>query len=473
MLNFLKSIFNFGLGNVLAQVIGFLLIPLYTKYLNPEDYGILEITTSFSLVLTTLCWMGLPGSVSRNYFDVKDNLNQLNSLISTIYLALIGFALFYGILFSVLIISFKDFIFKGISFYPYLMLSILSGVLMGPSNLMNKLIISRQQSKLSAFTNVIFTFLGLITALIGVVFLKLGLLGIFISQLLSAGLNFGYSLNYLRPNLRIVFSFPVFYSNFKVGVGILLHHLMINFSPFITKYFLASFVAISSLGLFGISLRFIQPLELFFVALTPTYQPIYYRLRCSFSSISNEVYSYIKIIIFVSLILVSFVSNILMDLIPILLENQYSDAAQFIPILSLSLVGKIFYLIFVSELFYQNQTKVVPIITTVGLIVNVFLSLILINLIGLKGIAWAYSISYLFWGLGAYILNKLVIKVEFKTEIFIISLLCFFLIFLISTFVDILIIKYLIFSLFLLFFQLRYNVFSVEVLRNFIKAKSQ
>ena len=469
MLNFFKSIFNFGLGNVLAQVIGFLLIPLYTRYLTPEDYGILEVTTSFSLVLTTLCWMGLPGSVSRNYFDVKDDPRQLNVLISTIYISLIGFAIFYGLSSSILIISFKDTIFKGIPFLPFLFLSIFSGILMGPSSLMNKLIISRQQSRLSAFTNVIFTFLGLITAFVGVVFLNLGLLGIFVSQLLSAILNFGYSLYYLRPNLRLIFDFNIFYNNLKVGSGILFHHLMINFSPFITKYFLATFVTISSLGLFGISLRFVQPLELFFIALSPTYQPIYYRLRATYSPTSLEVFSYIKIILFVTIILVSFVSNILMDLIPLLFEKHYHDSAQFIPILSLSLVGKIFYLIFVSELFYQNQTKVIPIITAIGLIMNVLLSLLLINLLGLKGIAWAYSISYLFWGLGAFILNKIVIKVDFVGEIFISALFCFLIIFLVSSFLNLLFIKYISFCLILLFFQLRYKVFSIDMYRNFIK----
>jgi O-antigen/teichoic acid export membrane protein len=469
VLNFFKSIFNFGLGNVLAQVIGFLLIPLYTRYLTPEDYGILEVTTSFSLVLTTLCWMGLPGSVSRNYFDVKDNPEQLNILISTIYISLLGFSIFYGLVSSILIINLNEIIFKGVPFFPFLLISIFSGILMGPSNLMNKLIISRQQSKLSAFTNVVFTFLGLITALVGVVFLKFGLLGIFLSQLLSASLNFGYSLYYLRPNLRLIFDFSVFNNNLKVGSGILLHHLMINFSPFITKYFLATFVTISSLGLFGISLRFIQPLELFFVALTPTYQPIYYRLRAKNSATSVEVLSYIKMILFISIILVSFVSNILMDLIPVLFEKQYHDAAQFIPILSLSLIGKIFYLIFVSELFYQNKTKVVPIITTVGLIMNVVLSLLLINLIGLKGIAWAYSISYLFWGLGAFILNKFFLRVDFPKEIFIASLFCFLAIYLLSSLLTILVFKYIVFGLIVLFFQLKYNVFSFNILSGIVK----
>ena len=42
----------YGVGDLISKSIGFLLIPLYTNYLSPEQYGTLDLLdlTSYSLV---------------------------------------------------------------------------------------------------------------------------------------------------------------------------------------------------------------------------------------------------------------------------------------------------------------------------------------------------------------------------------------------------------------------------------------
>src|ERR1700692_220479 len=57
----------YGAGNILVKAVGFLMLPFYTHYLGPQDYGILEIIdlsmTLFGLVLS----MGLTPAFLRCY----------------------------------------------------------------------------------------------------------------------------------------------------------------------------------------------------------------------------------------------------------------------------------------------------------------------------------------------------------------------------------------------------------------------
>ena len=73
---------NYGLGKFIPQIIGFILIPVYTSYLQPEDYGLVELATSFGSFAFILLRLALPGSVSRFYYDHNEG-EELRNYITT------------------------------------------------------------------------------------------------------------------------------------------------------------------------------------------------------------------------------------------------------------------------------------------------------------------------------------------------------------------------------------------------------
>ena len=62
----------FGLASVLGQFLSFILLPLYTRYLTPADYGALEILYFSSSLLTIIFGLGVNEGMSRFYFDRED-----------------------------------------------------------------------------------------------------------------------------------------------------------------------------------------------------------------------------------------------------------------------------------------------------------------------------------------------------------------------------------------------------------------
>jgi O-antigen/teichoic acid export membrane protein len=87
----------YGLGNLLSRAVAFLMLPLYTRYLTPTDYGVLELIDVTTGMIAIVIGLGLDAAVSRFYYESPDESDR-RAVLSTAYwlaalLALVGLAL--------------------------------------------------------------------------------------------------------------------------------------------------------------------------------------------------------------------------------------------------------------------------------------------------------------------------------------------------------------------------------------------
>jgi O-antigen/teichoic acid export membrane protein len=57
----------YGLGIVASKLVGFVMVPVYTRFLQPRDYGVLELLDLMLFLATTFASMGIYGAVFRFY----------------------------------------------------------------------------------------------------------------------------------------------------------------------------------------------------------------------------------------------------------------------------------------------------------------------------------------------------------------------------------------------------------------------
>ena len=62
----------YGLGGIVSRILAVLLLPLYTRYLAPEDYGEIETLLALSAVLVIVLRAGISSAFFRFYFDSPD-----------------------------------------------------------------------------------------------------------------------------------------------------------------------------------------------------------------------------------------------------------------------------------------------------------------------------------------------------------------------------------------------------------------
>ncbi|RTL56005.1 MAG: hypothetical protein EKK46_05300 [Rhodocyclaceae bacterium] len=61
------------LVNIVSGAIPFLMLPVLTRYLSPEDFGTVAIYTTLSAVISALFTLGVNGAISRIYFDLTED----------------------------------------------------------------------------------------------------------------------------------------------------------------------------------------------------------------------------------------------------------------------------------------------------------------------------------------------------------------------------------------------------------------
>lgn len=63
----------YGFGSLVSRFIAVLLLPVYTRYLSPADYGLIETLIALSAILTVLLAAGVKSAFFRFYFDEADD----------------------------------------------------------------------------------------------------------------------------------------------------------------------------------------------------------------------------------------------------------------------------------------------------------------------------------------------------------------------------------------------------------------
>ena len=74
----------YGVGNLLNRIVAFLLLPVYTRFLTPHEYGIKELVGISTDVVGMLVATGIASAIYRFYFEYEDTKERNEVISSTI-----------------------------------------------------------------------------------------------------------------------------------------------------------------------------------------------------------------------------------------------------------------------------------------------------------------------------------------------------------------------------------------------------
>ncbi len=84
-----KNLAIYGLGDAATSAISFLLLPIYVRYLSPEDYGVIALLLTVEVAAKILFRWGVDASFMRFYYECRDERDK-QRLASTLFLALLA-----------------------------------------------------------------------------------------------------------------------------------------------------------------------------------------------------------------------------------------------------------------------------------------------------------------------------------------------------------------------------------------------
>lgn len=104
---FICTAFTFFMGNVLSKLVAFILIPIYTSYLSPEQFGNYDLTVSVVSLMVPLIYMQVWDGVFRFTFDNKSSDSKQKVITNGFIIILIA-SIAYFFIGSVIHIVKKD-----------------------------------------------------------------------------------------------------------------------------------------------------------------------------------------------------------------------------------------------------------------------------------------------------------------------------------------------------------------------------
>jgi len=388
----------YGAGNVLTRFVTFLLLPLFTNILTPQEYGLITLVYVFLGFMNIIYHYGLDAAFMRHYSEAEGN-QQKRRIFSTALWLVLGTS---GLL-SLLVFGLAkplSIVLLGHSQY-YFLFTLAAGILCFDALAHIPFAFLRMKEKAGIFVsikllNVLIT-LGLNIYLVA--FLKRGIVGIFTSAFLASVITalavFITTFTFLKPT----FSSSLARSLLKFGLPFVPAGLASITMEMIDRYILAILKDTATVGIYSAGYK----LGIFMLLLTTAFQYAWqpFFLKMGKTDESRSVFSkifsyYCKISLFVWIILSAFIHGIirLRVLGYSLIGSSYYEAESIVPIILLAYVFQGVYLNFLPGIYFEKKTTYIPIITAVGALVNIGLNLILIPIHGIMGAAIATLAGY-------------------------------------------------------------------------------
>ncbi len=411
-----------SLGEIILKGLNILLIPIYTAYLTPKDFGIIALTTSIVSFLGLFYNPGIISAAQRKYYSSEDELDK-KEIIGSTYLFVLLFPLIISLIAVIVGYFFSESIFKDYAFYPFGYIAILLAFFTQPKRIWVLLLSMKYKIQKSAIYNVIGGVVSLLLSLFLVINLKYGALGKILALIPSAIFIFYLANKTILQYIQKQWSFSKMKELLIFGLPLIVAVWSYEILFIADRFILEGMIGTEELGVYSIAYQLAQIPIFLAVGIRKVWNPIFYE------NMKNESYDIVKglisgYVIFITLICLGIIL-FAKEFVILMTDSRYYSA---IPVIGI-ITGGIFFnsLITITNSFlgFQNKFKNTSKIALVSAILNIVLNFILIPKLGISGAALATLFSYLvYFVLGVYLVKDYLNKINLRKDL----LLCFIII---------------------------------------------
>jgi O-antigen/teichoic acid export membrane protein len=396
------------LGNILQKALSFLMIPLYTRFLTPDDYGIIGVSVAVESVLTILLGFGISGSIVRHFYDYKDDTKRLKEFITTNFVFLILSAgiitlylNYYGKELWNLLLS------ERVPFSPYIQIVLWNSFAGLLAQIPLSLYRAQQKARSFMVAQVSNFLLTLLFTICFVVILHFGAIGALLGSMVASVITtFSLSVLLLRKWFSFHLNLQYVWISLVFGLPLVPHSLSTWIMASVDRILLEPRVSLNELGIYNLGYQIGQIMAVLVTSINFAWAPYYYNLVKTDSEAVKRIKQiselYLALIGGICLIGVLFSPEILHFLVP----KQYQLAEKYIPLILFSYLFNGYYYFASMPLFYFKKTHIVLITTFASATLNILLNLWWIPIWGAMGSAWATLVVYILTATLAYFLGR-------------------------------------------------------------------
>lgn len=403
-----KDTFIYTITDAIGKAIAFLILPLISYYLSPDELGVATNFSVLTSIVTLLAGLAIVNSLP--YFFYEQTKEQNRSLISN--LLILCFICCIGLLALTLIFN--------VTIFNYLKLDIgiqALAILYVFATLINStsLLLFRLEDKAKTFAKYQITFIILhcLLVILFVIIFKLEGKGKIYSEICTAViLSFIHIVRLIKSGyIQIKIERYYMITLIKFGLPLLPHSLSFWLKSGTDKIFITNFAGLYQNGLYSMALTINSIYSMFSNAFFQAYTPYLQKKLTNMTSetVHNDKRKIIKLsylLIFILAIVAIFTIFCGYLILNFVVDPKYKESFIFVPYLIAGLWIYNVYQFSIQFIYKQKKTLIMGFITFTGALIQMLLSYILIKTYGAIGAAYSTIIGSLIISFGIFIYSN-------------------------------------------------------------------
>ena len=407
-----SSIYTFG--NFASKILGILLVPLYTKVIAVELYGvysILEVTQQF---LVGILHLGLPNALIR-WLSLDEYKEKKESIIFSVFVSTIFIASFIFLIIFIFRTQISQLFFDTTEYTGSLTLvALIIGF-----RLLNRIGLThirfKEKSLLFITISISRFFIQLIVTIYLVAFLRVGILGIFGGQLSGEIISFIFLFPYLTERYSSRFDFTEIRKMLSYGYPLAFSGISSRILNVGDRYILGYLSSMKVVGIYSLGYKFANLVDTMFIK---SFRTAFLPKAWKKLQEENAKRFYAKLLtyfVFFTFWVALFLSVYAKGIIHLFARNNsYWDAYLIAPIAAFAIAIKGMFSIIKMGMQFKQQTKYIAYIVSTSAVLNILLNFALIPLYDMIGAALATIISFTFMVMAGYFYSNRFYPVKFE-----------------------------------------------------------
>ena len=391
---FLNQSITYFVGNALNRFGVFILLPLYTNYLTPGEYGTLELVLVTVAFLRVLLGMRLGHATLRFYFEYDRELDK-NRLISTSLISIMVWCL--GLV--LLLVSLSPYVSRLVFGTETYRAILVIGFFVMFFEVINEIPFAyfraREYALLYVSSSVFQLVLRIALNIYILIILEGGVKGILVGNLISSSLLWILLCLFIFKSTGIVFDLSKLKPLFKYSYPLVIASLPGIVLRNADRVFLGWYTSLEAVGIYALAVRFGLALQGF--VLEP-FQLGYGPFRFSIMKQKNAKETYSKILTYFLLLVTIIGLSVAIfsrEVIEVMASEFFQAAYKVIPLIVLCFMIRGLTYIFQTGILIQKRTDYLPYISILAATVNILSLFAFVPLFGIYGAAFSILISSL------------------------------------------------------------------------------
>lgn len=404
----------YAVASFAQRGVSFFLLPIYTRHIEPAEYGMLELLGALTSVLYACLLVGLPSALTKVYHrDCRDDHERSSVLSTSLLLDLPFLILGGGILFA-----FSEQVGIWLIGEPgkadLIRLVVATGVV---SSLVAIVLSSfRAQERAVAFStlSLIQFVLAMVLNVVLVVRYDLGLRGVLWGNLVSNVVALPLTLAVARRGSTLAFERRLVRPLLAFGalqIPVMLSSWVINLSD---RYVLRLHRALEDVAVYGVGYKFGMVLQL---ALVWPFQLAWPAVAFSISKRPGHQRTYARVLTYLFALLILGVLGLSLGsraVVPPLVGEGYREAYRVVPLVALAYAFNGIHYCTSPGVHVGGRTRVLTLFSAAAAVINLGLNLIFVPQYGMWGAMVSTVAAFLFLAVATTWLSRRVHPVDYE-----------------------------------------------------------